>query len=302
MIRYRPLLFKDNTLERQGMFRFLYVTDLHGWTDGYEQISQIAQEEEISTIINGGDMLPHAKDLIFTQRLFTEEYLSSYFERLDSYGISYYGMLANDDCKAVLPYWQELVRAYSKLYDLTDGWTQLGVGLVICGCNHIPDPPFRLKDWCALDTREYVHPPQHPNPIVSQGDRLESIGDVEKFFKNRPTLEEILDGIAEGNGSFERAIFVCHAPPYGTGLGNVETDVDVGSEAVRAWIKRNQPLLTLHGHIHESSQITGMHTVRMGRTTVHQPGQGRFMERLVYSIVDIEGSSVLVERRTEIPA
>jgi len=112
-------------------FRFLYVTDLHGWTDGYEQISQIAQEEEITVVINGGDMLPHAKDLVFTQRLFIEEYLSSYFGRLDSYGISYYGMLANDDCRAVLPYWQELVRAYPRLYDLTDGWMELGKGMVI---------------------------------------------------------------------------------------------------------------------------------------------------------------------------
>ena len=58
-------------------------------------------------------------------------------------------------------------------------------------------------------------------------------------------------------------------------------------------------LITIHGHIHESSQLTGKDTVRIGRTTVHQPGQERFMERLVYSIVDIEGNTVLVERRTE---
>jgi len=227
-------------------FRFLYVTDLHGWTDGYEQISQIAQEEEITVVINGGDMLPHAKDLVFTQRLFIEEYLSSYFGRLDSYGISYYGMLANDDCRAVLPYWQELVRAYPRLYDLTDGWMELGKGMVICGCNYIPDPPFRLKDWCVLDTREYIRPPQHPNPIISQDGGFEAIDDIEKFFKNRPTLEEILDRVVEEHSHFERAVFVCHAPPCGMGLGNVETNVDVGSEAVRAWIKRNQPLLTLH--------------------------------------------------------
>jgi len=283
-----------------GMFKFVYVTDLHGWTDGYEQISQIAQEEEIAVIINGGDMLPHAKDLILTQRLFIEEYLSSYFKRLDSYGISYYGMLANDDCKAVLPGWQELVKTYPKLYDLTDGWMQLEEGLVISGCNYIPDPPFRLKDWCVLDTRGYVRPPQHPNPIVSQVDRFEAIDDIHKFFEDRPTFEEILEGIAEGNSSFERTIFACHAPPYGTGLGNIETNVDVGSKAVGAWIERNQPLLTLHGHIHESYQITGKDTVQIGRTAVHQPGQERFMGRLVYSIVDIEGSTVLVERRTEI--
>ena len=38
------------------MFRFLYVTDLHGWTNGYEEILQIALQEAIDTIVNGGDI------------------------------------------------------------------------------------------------------------------------------------------------------------------------------------------------------------------------------------------------------
>ena len=73
----------------------------------------------------------------------------------------------------------------------------------------------------------------------------------------------------------------------------------MGSKAVRAWIETNQPLLTLHGHIHESYLITGTDTVQIGRTTCHQPGQERFMERLIYSSIDIEGNMVLIERRTE---
>lgn len=127
------------------MFRLLYVTDLHSWTDGYEQISIIAQEEEITTIVNGGDMLPHAKDLILTQRRFIEEYLYPYFEKLDASGISYYGMLANDDCQAVLPNWRELVRTYPKLCDLTEKWIPLTDDLAIGGCNYIPEPrPWKM--------------------------------------------------------------------------------------------------------------------------------------------------------------
>jgi len=279
------------------MFRLLYVTDLHGWTDGYEQIFEIVQEEEITAIVNGGDMLPHGQDLIFTQRRFIEEYLCSYFERLDASGISYYGMLGNDDCQAVLPNWHELVRTYPRLHDLTREWIPLADGLAICGCNYIPDPPFRLKDWSVLDTRDFVRPSQHPDPIISRGDRFELVHDIDTFFKTRPTLEDILNQIAERTVSFERAVFVCHAPPQKTGLGNIGTDSDVGSAAVRAWIRRYQPLLTLHGHIHESCRITGIDTVEIGRTTVHQPGQERLWRRLIYSIVDIEGNIVLVERR-----
>jgi Icc-related predicted phosphoesterase len=80
----------------------------------------------------------------------------------------------------------------------------------------------------------------------------------------------------------DRAIFNLHVPPYGSGLddaphldatlkpitrgGQVEM-VAVGSTAVRAAIERYQPLLGLHGHIHESR---GVRTI--GRTVVINPG------------------------------
>jgi Icc-related predicted phosphoesterase len=280
------------------MFRLLYVTDLHGWSGGYERIAAIAQEEQITTVINGGDMLPHGRDLIAVQRRFIERFLRPYLELLGAAGISYYGMLGNDDCRAILADWLDLARTSDRLHDLTEGWLPLADGLAICGCNYIPDPPFRLKDWSVLDTRDYRRPPQHPDPLVSRGDRLELIGDVEAFLKARPTLEELLDAIAAQTLDWERAVVVCHAPPKGTGLGNISPETDVGSAAVRAWIERYQPLLTLHGHIHESPRITGIDTAKIGRTTVHQPGQERFLGRLAYSIVEIEEGTVRVERRS----
>ncbi len=280
------------------MFRLLYVTDLHGWTRGYERIAAIAQEEGSTTVVNGGDMFPHGRELISTQRRFIQEYLRPYLARLGASGISYYGMLGNDDCRAVLPDWQDLVRTSPRLHDLTEGWQPLADGLTICGCNYIPDPPFRLKDGSVLDTRDFQRPPQHPDPLISRGDRLELIDDVEAFFKARPTLEDLLNAIAERAPCWERAVFVCHAPPQGTGLGNISAETDVGSAAVRAWIAKYQPLLTLHGHIHESCRITGLDTVKIGRTTVHQPGQERLWGRLVFSIVEIEEGTVRVERRS----
>jgi uncharacterized protein len=280
------------------MLRLLYVTDLHGWTRAYERIAAIAREEGITTVINGGDMFTHGRDLIASQRQFIQGDLGPYLERLSAAGISYYGMLGNDDCRAVLPDWQELVRTFPLVHDLTEGWLPLADGLTICGCNYIPDPPFRLKDWCVLDTREYRRPPQHPDPVASRGDKLESIGDVEAFFQARPTLEEILAGIPARAADWERAILVCHTPPRGTGLVNISADTDVGSAAVRAWIEKYQPFLTLHGHIHESPRVTGIDTVKIGRTTVHQPGQERFLGRLTCSIVEIEAGTVRVVRRS----
>lgn len=105
--------------------------------------------------------------------------------------------------------------------------------------------------------------------------------------------------ISDGIVSQEKYIFVCHCPPSSVGLGNIDKDTDVGSNALYKWIETTQPLLTLHGHIHESPQVTGYHTAKIGHTTVHQPGQQKPQERLVYSIVSIKGSSVDVERHVK---
>ena len=72
-----------------------------------------------------------------------------------------------------------------------------------------------------------------------------------------------------------------HVPPYDTGLdfapelrddlsivgGSNPNMVPVGSHAVRSAIDRLQPVLSLHGHIHESRG-----NVQMGRSVVINPG------------------------------
>lgn len=81
---------------------------------------------------------------------------------------------------------------------------------------------------------------------------------------------------------FEQAVFNIHVPPFNTPLdraprltadlkpiveaGEVQM-ASVGSSAVRDCILKYQPLLGLHGHIHESAGIT-----KLGRTTSINPG------------------------------
>jgi Icc-related predicted phosphoesterase len=96
-----------------------------------------------------------------------------------------------------------------------------------------------------------------------------------------PILEKLVGGL----GSYERAIFNIHVPPMDSSLDtcpmlNWETDppsqivkggqvvlYGAGSAAVRRTIEEHQPLLSLHGHIHESGGV-----VRIGRTTSVNPG------------------------------
>jgi len=76
-----------------------------------------------------------------------------------------------------------------------------------------------------------------------------------------------LKSLAEQVEAPERAIFNLHVPPYDSGLdkatelkpdltprfsGGQPVEIPVGSHAVRQIIEEYQPLLGLHGHIHES--------------------------------------------------
>jgi Icc-related predicted phosphoesterase len=79
-----------------------------------------------------------------------------------------------------------------------------------------------------------------------------------------------------GDANLDRAIFLFHVPPYmtkldradldGQKIDHVPLDVHIGSIALARFIKSRQPLVTLHGHVHESARITGTWRDKIGRT------------------------------------
>jgi len=91
-------------------------------------------------------------------------------------------------------------------------------------------------------------------------------------------IEELAADVADPG----RAVFNLHVPPFRTAIdqapvldGSLKPVVKgggllmepVGSRAVRAAIERHQPMLSLHGHIHESRGA-----VKIGRTLCINPG------------------------------
>jgi Icc-related predicted phosphoesterase len=82
-----------------------------------------------------------------------------------------------------------------------------------------------------------------------------------------------------------RTVYVLHSPPYGTTLDLLHDGTPVGSPAVRAFLARHAPPLSLHGHIHESPGV-----VRRGRTVSVNPGDSASRLRAV--LVDLADFSV----------
>lgn len=93
-------------------------------------------------------------------------------------------------------------------------------------------------------------------------------------------LAQKLEAMTPLVGDMGRAVFNFHCPPYGSNLDEApEVDEDlnvkeagralihVGSTAVREAIDKHQPLLSLHGHIHEAKGVS-----RLGKTLAINPG------------------------------
>jgi Icc-related predicted phosphoesterase len=99
------------------------------------------------------------------------------------------------------------------------------------------------------------------------------------------------------------AIFNLHDPPHASGLdmalrltpdlrvvtgGGEAQREPVGSKAVRAAIERSQPVVSLHGHIHESRAAS-----RIGRTVCLNPGSSYGEGALDGVLVTLEGDRVV---------
>ncbi len=140
------------------------------------------------------------------------------------------------------------------------------------------------------------------NAITLDGFSLVSLGWANptpwKTWRELPEeeLRGRIDALVAQLPDRRRAIFNLHAPPYGSNLDAApELDANmkyvsggqalkpVGSHAVREAIRDYQPVLSLHGHIHE-----GKGAVRLGRTLAVNPGSSYEDGVLQAAIVDLE--------------
>ena len=109
-------------------------------------------------------------------------------------------------------------------------------------------------------------------------------------------LGERIEAMASQVSDASKAIFNLHCPPFKSGLDEAPAiDADlrllhggralrpVGSTAVRQAIERHQPLISLHGHIHESKGA-----VKIGKTLSINPGSSYEEGMLMGAIVQLD--------------
>ena len=261
--------------------KLLFVTDLHGDSRKYERALEVALASGVEVVINGGDMLP--KGGASRQAEFITGYLEPYFARYDASGIYHLGFLGNDDLRIYDQLFERICLRFPRVEPLAQRRLEIG-GYQWVGFNWVPDFPFRLKDRARKDSQSFSFPRQFGTALLSAPQGMQEIPDWFAYAGTLPTVAEELRRL-ERPTHMARAVYVIHTPPSGLGLDVTATGERVGSTAVYDFLRANQPMLSLHGHIHESPRVSGRWQAWLGKTLCIQPGQ---LQPFTYVLGDLE--------------
>jgi len=282
--------------------KVFFATDIHGSEVCWRKFLNAAAFYKVDMVVLGGDVTGKAMVPIVAHpggrwqvtvrgqayTLESEQELEEIKKQIRNAG-SYPAMVSPDELQEMSKtegavdrrFTVEMTQSLDRWLDMADG--KLRGGDIPCILNGGNDDIWEIDDIIEQ------------SPCVSFGEGkmldLDGFSLVSMGWTNptpwdtfreapEPELAAKIETVVSQIPDMERAIFNFHAPPYGTGLdeapaldGNLRpmhggaVMKPVGSTAVRDAINKHQPMLSVHGHIHESRGIK-----RLGRTLAINPG------------------------------
>lgn len=252
---------------------FLYATDLHGDLDAYEALAERALAESAAALILGGDLVEYHPRAA-RQIAFVEGPLAGLLARLRESAVAVFAIHGNVERPATVARLSDL-ESEGLLALLESRPTRFGEeaeGLDLIGCALVPPTPFRVKDHERRDLARdrYAGPwPIFLSPLEADGEPWEAPAEI---LDRRLSIEEELALAPES----DRPVFlVAHSPPHETALDLVARGAHAGSRAVRAFIEGRVPRIALHGHLHDSPDLSGRWAEPLGATLCVNPGPAR---------------------------
>jgi uncharacterized protein len=269
----------------------IFVSDLHGKTARYKALFRVIQAEKPKGVFIGGDLLsgfgshPEFISEIADSIKEIKKELPDLFPRI-------FIIPGNDD-----PAWiEEPLQAYEMqgVWEYVHNHQVEFGGISVYGYANVPPTPFLLKDWEKYDVSHYVDPGCIP-PEEGRHTRQIDVSNI-----HFSTIRDDLEGLTS-NQDLENSIFLFHAPPWNTKLDraaldglsveHVPMDPHIGSIAISRFIENRQPLITLHGHVHESSRLTGEWKQQIGRTWAYSAAHDGDELALVRFDIDSPGNA-----------
>ena len=258
------------------MTRVVYTADLHGELEFYRAAGEAALRRDAAALILGGDLCPGTPsashlDLPESQPEFLRREVRPLVESWKSAHprLRVFAIPGNDDCQTILAALDGMEA--EGLIENLHGHARSLDTFTLVGLAFVPPTPFSIKDFERRDSdRDDTVGPQLARSFLGTRRGFEEIPDFGAYLRSRPSLEEELERLPASDPL--RTIAVIHAPPFGTRCDVLFDGSHIGSKSLRRWIEQRQPLLTLHGHIHESPRQSGAFFDRLGATLAINPG------------------------------
>ena len=260
-------------------FRLIFTADLHGNESFYRRLLKKAEEEKLNAIVIGGDICPKGfgsiQDRISHQKHFLEDFMIPLFKEFKT---------KNKNCEICIIMGNDDFRVNQKILENSDEGgilksihnksIKLNSKFNICGYSFVNITPFRLKDWEKPDFKGDKCPLQMFDEVITSTEREDG------------TIEEDLNNLAKISKP-GKTVYLVHCPPHGTNLDVITTGQHVGSKSLRKFIETENPFLTLHGHIHESPQMSGFWKDKINNTFCINVGSSYPEDKLNCVIINI---------------
>jgi Icc-related predicted phosphoesterase len=311
-------------LNKMSRTKILFVTDIHGSETTFKKFLNASKMYKVDVAIVGGDIT--GKGLVFiskTAKGFEAEFLGKRWlakndEELQSLTreIRKRGFYVHvDEPKAIEEIRSSPAKAEKLLTDYiiktVREWAELAVirlkdSGIKCYISPGNDDIYEIDD--VLNTSDYIINPEEKVVMLDNEHEMISTGKVNVTPWKCPRdvseekLNETIEKLVSQLNNPRSSIFNFHAPPFNTYLDVApELDenlrqvvkagqlsmVNVGSTSVRKAIEKYQPLLGLHGHIHESKAVE-----KIGNTICINPGSEYAEGILNGAIIIIEAGKV----------
>lgn len=248
------------------MLKLFFVSDIHGCTKRYKSLFEQIKKSKPDALFIGGDILPAIgknNNIPGMEESFLDFFLIPSFIKLKQELKENYPevfiILGNDDMRikeAIIINAASKEKIWHYIHNMKLTWKDY----TVYGYSYVPPSPLQLKDWERFDVSRYLDP-----GCTAPYEGYLTIP-VNKNILEWKTIKEDLDDLCENN-DLSKSIFLFHAPPYQTNLDradlegkkieNVDLDPHIGSIAIKRFIEDRNPLITMHGHVHESAFITG---------------------------------------------
>lgn len=316
--------FKRSDKAGSGFVRIIQAADFHGSTAAWRKFMAAAKQHNAQHAIVSGDLtgkaivpIIHAggryEGHLFGNRVVaeTDAELEAFRTRIENVGF-YDHVCELDEARALDADAEALHELFvQKMNTRLEGWLEfaseylqpLGIPLWVIPGNdddQSVDPILNAAQYARNVDHQVVEIDEH-HELVSMGDTSMTPWECPRDYPEEHMVTAVRD-LVEQIKRPAGAIFNFHCPPFNTKIDqapslkeNLEIEFEAGqvimtsagSPAIRRAVEEVQPLLSLHGHIHEARGVQ-----KLGRTVALNPGSEYAEGIMKAAIVNLEPERV----------